>query len=127
MNPSIRGKIFLMLLMSLGVLLCPGEESLSKEVQRVALFQDDFEDNVLDGWLLIAASGDFIMGDDSPWQILASGGNHYLKGSTHSFAKPNVDGFMDGWISVDFRLSSDSVFHLNVRENFAINYKESTP
>jgi len=117
MNPSIRGKIFLMLMISLGVLLCPGGESLSQEIESVVLFQDDFEDDVLDGWLLTDSLGNFIMGDDSPWQILTSGGNHYLKGSTHSFAKPNVDGFMDGWIIADFKLSSGSMFHLNVREN----------
>lgn len=117
---TIRGKIFLMLMISLGVLLCPGEEALSQEVQRVVLFQDDFEDNVLDGWLLTDALGNFIMGDNSPWQILASGGNHYLKGSTHSFAKPNVDGFMDGWITADFKLSSGSRFHFNVRQSFTL-------
>jgi len=122
MNPSITGKIFLMLMISLGVLLCPGEESLSQEVQSVILFQDDFEDNVLDGWLLTDSLGNFIMGDDSPWQILTSGGNRYLKGSTHSFARPNVDGFGDGWITVDFKLSSGSAFNFNVRENLTFSY-----
>jgi photosystem II stability/assembly factor-like uncharacterized protein len=122
MNPSIRGKIFLMLIISLGVSLCPCGESLSQEVQRVVLFQDDFEDNVLDGWLLIAASGDFIMGDDSPWQIVTSGANHYLGGSTHSFARPNMDGFKDGWITAEFKLSSGSAFHFNVKENLTFSY-----
>ena len=122
MNPSIRGKFFLMLLMSLGVLLYPGGESLSQETESVVLFQDDFEDNVLDGWLLYDALGNFIMGNDSPWQILSSEENHYLKGSTHSIATPNVDGFGDGWITVDFRLSSDSAFHFNVKENEGYNY-----
>ena len=96
-----------------------GKEILPQEFQRTVLFQDDFEDGVLDGWLLIDAFNNFIMGDDSPWQIISSGTNHYLKGCTHSFAKVNADGFLDGSIAVEFRLSAASVFHLNVRQSFS--------
>lgn len=109
--------------MSLGILLYSGVESLSQEIQRVVLFEDDFEDNLLDGWLLHDEEANFIMGDDSPWQIIVSDGNHYLQGSTHSFAKPNIDGFMDGWITVDFKLSSESGFHFNVRESTTNSYQ----
>lgn len=115
MNPSIRGKIFLMLMISLGVLLCPCGESLSQETESVVLFQDDFEDNVLDGWLLYNSSGDFIMGDGSAWQIVDGGGTHFLRGFSHVIAQPNIDGFGDGWITVDFKLSSNSAFLINVR------------
>lgn len=112
-----RGWIFIVFVMLVGVLLYPGGRSLSQEVQSVILFQDDFEDHILDGWLLTDDAGNFIMGDDSPWKIVAFEGSHYLEGSTHSFARPNMDGFRDGWITARFKISSGSEFHLNVREN----------
>ncbi len=116
-------KISFVMLMFLALLVYSEGKTLSQDVQQAVLFHDDFEDCVLDGWLLTDDFGNFIMGDDSPWQILSSGGNKYLKGSTHSFAKPNIDGFANGLLTTDFRLGSGSAFHLNVRENTSTCYQ----
>ena len=97
-------------------------DSLAQDIQRLVLFEDDFEDNVLDGWLLADDNGNFIMGDGSPWQILVAGGNYYLKGRTHSFAEPTMDGFMDGSVELKFKLGIDALFHFNVRENEGEEY-----
>lgn len=109
-----------LLIIAAGLLFSPMNPASANEVQRVVLFEDDFEDNDLGGWLLTDDQGNFIMGEGSPWQIVSSGAKTYLKGSTHSFAKPNTDGFADGWVSTQFRLINDAALHFNVRENLGI-------
>ena len=121
MKPVV-GSICVVVLLVLTILSYPYGESLAQEIQHVVLYEDDFEDNVLDGWLLTDDKGNFIMGDNSSWQILTTGGNHYLKGRTHSFAEPTMDGFMDGSVELEFKLGSEASFHFNVREGTGDEY-----
>ena len=122
MKPIV-GRLCFILLLALTFLSFPYGDSLAQDIQRIVLFEDHFEDNVLDGWLLTDNVGNFIMGDNSPWQILIAGGKHSLKGSTHSFAEPTMDGFMDGSVELEFKLSNEASFHFNVRESKGEGYK----
>lgn len=99
-----------------GFLGAAGGPSHAEELTSVLLFQDDFEDGVLDDWVFYDEDGNFTYGADSPWGIVVDGGSGYLRGISHAFALPNIDGFADGKVTLDFKTASDGQFHVNVRE-----------
>jgi photosystem II stability/assembly factor-like uncharacterized protein len=69
------------------------------------LFHDDFEDSGRIKWVYGAG-----------WALLREDGNHFLAGSEHGFAKPEVQNWSDYSVETKFKLSKGT-FHFNFREN----------
>jgi len=84
------------------------------QIHEDTLFQDDFQDGIADGWQFWDEEGNFIVGEGSPWSIIKEGNNYILRGSRHSWAVPNVQGWMNYSVEAKIKLIAGS-FHFNVR------------
>jgi len=84
------------------------------QIHEDTLFQDDFQDGIADGWQFWDEQGNFIAGENSPWSIIKEGNNYILRGSRHSWAVPNVQGWMNYSVEAKIKLIAGS-FHFNVR------------
>ena len=84
------------------------------QIHEDTLFQDDFQDGIADGWQFWDEEGNFIVGEDSPWSIIKEGNNYILRGSRHSWAVPNAQGWMNYSVEAKIKLIAGG-FHFNVR------------
>ena len=69
------------------------------------LFQDNFEDGVVENWEL-----------ESGWEIKSEKNNYTLSGSGHRCARPNVSGWTDYTIEADIKIIRGGL-HFNIRYN----------
>lgn len=69
------------------------------------LFQDNFEDGVVENWEL-----------EQGWEIKSEKDNYILSGSGHRWARPNVSGWTDYTIEADIKIIRGSL-HFNIRHN----------
>lgn len=76
---------------------------ISKEI--ALLFQDNFEDEIIENWAL-----------ESGWEIKSEKDNHILSGSGHRWAYPDVSGWTDYTIEADIKIIREGL-HFNVRYN----------
>ena len=76
---------------------------ISKEI--ALLFQDNFEDEVVESW-----------GLEPGWEIKSEEDNHILSGSGHRWARPNVSGWTDYTIKADIKIIRGGL-HFNIRHN----------